>query len=97
NQMTNITRANGVSSAFTYDNDAQLLSITHAKGATIIDTESYGYDPAGNRGNHSTSLGQSLITAATANSFDKANELIQYGSTPYSYDVNGNLTQDGIA
>ena len=97
NQIAAINRLNGVSSSFTYDVDARLLSLTHAKGATLLDAESYMYDVIGNRVGHSTSIGESAITRPTANQFDNANELTLFGSTPNSYDANGNLVADGTA
>jgi RHS repeat-associated protein len=91
NQLAGLSRANGVSSNFVYDNAARLLSITHAKGA-VIDAESYGYDTVGNRSFHSTSMGQPLITPATASAaYDAANEQNQFGPMSNTFDANGNL------
>jgi RHS repeat-associated protein len=95
NQLVSTGRLNGVSTAYTYDADARLLALTHAKGSTVIDAEGYTYDLVGNRNSHSTSIGQSLITQPNTNQFNVANQLVQFGSIPDSYDSNGNLLQDG--
>jgi len=95
NQLSSIARLNGVSSVFNYDADARLLSLTHAKGATPIDAESYSYDAAGNRSSRSTNIGQPLITQPTSNQFNVANQLTLFGSVPNQYDANGNLVQEG--
>jgi YD repeat-containing protein len=95
NQLSNISRLNGVSSVFTYDPATELLAVAHTKGATAIDTESYSYDAAGNRIGHSTTTGQPLITQPTVNQYDVANRLIQFGPTVNTYDANGNLVQEG--
>ncbi len=97
NQIANINRLNGVSSSFNYDADANMLTLTHAKGASVIDAESYTYDAVGNRVSHNTTIGQSLVTQPTMNQFDNANELTLFGPTPNVYDANGNLVQDGTA
>jgi RHS repeat-associated protein len=97
NQIASINRLNGVTSSFTYDDDARVLSLAHAKGASLIDTENYTYDLVGNRASHSTTIGQSPGTQSTVNQFGNANELILFGSLPNSYDANGNLVQDGTA
>jgi RHS repeat-associated protein len=93
NEPSTINRINGVSSSFTYDPAARLLAITHAKGASVIDTESYVYDNVGNRASHSTSIGQSLATPAVATaSYDADNEQTLFGATPNSFDADGDST-----
>lgn len=72
-------------------------TITHAKGGATIDAESYGYDAVGNRLSHSSSFSQALVTPITTNQFDNANRLTLFGSVANSYDVNGNLAQEGNA
>ena len=96
-QIASISRLNGVSTGFNYDADARLLSLTHAKGPSVIDAENYGYDVVGNRVSHNTGIGQSLVTQPVANQFDNADELTVSGGAPNSYDANGNLVQDATA
>jgi YD repeat-containing protein len=68
-----------VSTSYGYDNTYQLLSATQA--ATT--TESYAYDPAGNR---LSSLG---VASYSTNS---SNELTSTSNASYTYDMNGNTT-----
>src|SRR5207245_9952800 len=44
-----MTRPNGVSSNYTYDNLSRLLSVLHQAGASTIDGATYTVDAAGNR------------------------------------------------
>jgi RHS repeat-associated protein len=97
NQLTGITRGNGVLSAYNYDQDGRLLSITHSKGAAILASDSYGYDAVGNRLSHAASIAQPLVTPATTNTFNAANQMTQFGSTANVFDPNGNLAKEGVA
>jgi RHS repeat-associated protein len=92
NNLSSINRLNGVSSTFAYDQVARLLSITHTKGASVIDAETYGYDHVGNRTTHGTNIGQSLITPAVPGAvYNADNEQVQFGSTANTFDANGIL------
>ena len=92
NNLSSIDRLNGISSTFAYDQLARLTSITHAKGASVIDAETYGYDQVGNRIGHGTTIGRSLITPAVPSAlYNSDNEQVQFGSTANVYDANGNL------
>jgi RHS repeat-associated protein len=96
NQLSTLNRLNGVTSAFTYDPAAKLLAITHARGPTMIDTESYQYDTVGNRTSHFTSTGQPLVTTAVSNAvYDADNEQNQFGTASSAFDANGDLTSTG--
>jgi RHS repeat-associated protein len=97
NQLSTISRGNGVSSTYSYDADARLLGIVHAAGATALASDNYGYDAVGNRLSHAASIGQSLVTPATTNAFNPANQLTQFGTTANTFDGNGNLAQAGAA
>jgi RHS repeat-associated protein len=95
NALSSITRMNGVISTFAYDPAGRLTSITHSQGSTVIDSETYGYDAVGNRNSHSTAISQALITPATINTYNAANQLTSFGSASNTYDANGNIAQDG--
>jgi len=71
----------GVTSNYTYDSIYELTQVTQGTSTT----ESYTYDPVGNR---LSSLGLSPY------SYNTSNELISTPSTGYSYDYNGNLTSE---
>jgi RHS repeat-associated protein len=71
----------GITSNYTYDPIYELTQV--AQGNTT--TESYSYDPVGNR---LSSLGLSPYN------YNTSNELTSTPSTSYSYDSNGNLTSE---
>ncbi|MGO9272426.1 MAG: RHS repeat-associated core domain-containing protein [Terriglobia bacterium] len=95
NLLASIARANGVGSQYSYDNAGRLLSIADSGGQGISNSQSYTYDPVGNRTVHSTNIAQPLITQAVGNTYDNANRLISStaasGTTTFTYDANGNL------
>ena len=68
-----------VTSNYTYDQIYELTQVTQAANTT----ESYSYDPVGNR---IASLGVSSYTT------NNANELTAMSTTSYTYDNNGNTT-----
>ncbi|HUB81307.1 MAG TPA: RHS repeat-associated core domain-containing protein [Bryobacteraceae bacterium] len=97
NQVSTARRANGVTTTYSYDADGRPLTIVHTNGALIVASGSYAYDPIGNRLSQATSVGQSLITSATTNAFNAANQMTKSGAAANSFDLNGNLTQQGNA
>ena len=90
NLPTTFSRTNGVTSAFTFDPKAEILSIVHARGSTPLNTQTYAYDASGSRTAASNDLAQSLIAQAAAATVDQANELLSNGQTTYTHDLNGN-------
>ena len=48
-RRTQMTRPNGVTTNYTYNNLSQLLSVLHQVGASTIDGATYTVDAAGNR------------------------------------------------
>ncbi len=48
-RRTSLTRPNGVSTSYTYDNLSRLLSVLHQAGGVTIDGAAYTVDNAGNR------------------------------------------------
>ncbi|MGB8540329.1 MAG: hypothetical protein WCD49_01715 [Candidatus Acidiferrales bacterium] len=73
-----------VTSSYTYDPLNELTQVTQATNTT----ESYSFDPVGNR---LTSLGVSPYSSNTSN------ELTSTPTASYSYDYNGNLTSKTIS
>ena len=95
NQVSALRRGNGVATAYSYDADGRPLTIVHANGALIVASGSYAYDPAGNRLSQTTTKGQSLVTPATTNTFNAANQLVGSGTAANGFDLNGNLVRQG--
>src|SRR5439155_1009767 len=48
NQLLSMGRFNGVASQYNYDALGRLLSLTHSRGATVLNSQSYSYDAIGN-------------------------------------------------
>jgi RHS repeat-associated protein len=78
NRLTRTPQPTGTASTYGYDNIYELLSVTQS-GST---TESYTYDPVGNR---LTNLG------SAAWSYNTSNELNSRPSYSYTYDFNGSV------
>ncbi len=94
NMPIGVSRSNGVNSTFSYDSTGQLLAIVHAKGATILDSQSYTYDLGGNRSAVGNDLSQSLTTLSSSRTSDAASELLTHRAITYTYDANGNRTSE---
>ncbi len=95
-RRTQLQRSNGVTTTYNYDPASRLLGITHAKGSTVLEQFTQGFDTADNK-NQVTQLIQSataLPPAVTA-AYNAANQQTQFTSATQSYDNNGNLTSDG--
>ena len=93
-EVTGITRANGVASQFTYDDAGRLTSLAHAKGVTLLYSQTYAYDTAGQRTASALSSAQPLITPTVANTYDAENHLLKNGPNTDTYDANGNLLSE---
>ena len=97
-RRTLLTLNNGVTSAYTYTKDNELLNLAHTwtgGEATYI----YGFDGNGRRTNLRISndifdpwLTMTPSLTLTSNNL---NQLTSIGGTPLGYDLNGNLLNDG--
>ncbi len=97
-QLTALTRSNKVTSTYDYDPVGRVLSLTHAKGATALNKQTYAYDAVGNRTSYETNIAQPLITQPVANSqYDDDNKLTSNSNKNFTYDDNGNLTSEGTS
>ena len=98
NQPLTLARSNGVSTTYTYDPLGRVSSLTHLAGTTVLNSQAYNYDVAGNRTDYSTDIAQSLTTLPRTNQYDDDNRLVssttQSGTTSYAYDNNGNLISE---
>jgi RHS repeat-associated protein len=83
NRTAKTDQATAVTSNYTYDAIYQLTQVTQGGNTT----ESYTYDPVGNR---LSSLGVSPYV------YNPANELTSTSSATYSYDYNGNTTSKTV-
>ena len=96
NRRTLLTLANGVTATYSYDAASELTGLTYKLGTTVLGNLTYSYDADGRR----TSIGGSyartgLPQAVASASYNADNQLTQWGSSNLTYDLNGNLTNDG--
>ena len=96
NRRSTLTYPNGIVATYGYDDANQLTSLAYTLSGTPIGDLTYTYDVAGNR----TAVGGSwartgLPPALTTATYDAANRLTAWSGTSFSYDMNGNLTNDG--
>lgn len=91
-QLRTLNRSNGVSSTYGYDDVGRVLSLEHANGATVLNSQTYEYDALGNRTNYTTNIAQPLITQPVMNSqYDNDNKLTSNSGKTFFYDDNGNV------
>ena len=75
-----MTRPNGVTTSYSYDNLSRLLQALHQSGSKLIESTEYAYEAAGNRlsRTESTSAGGSKIEQHVSSySYDAIYELTQ--------------------
>jgi hypothetical protein len=82
--------------AYTYDNDSHVTGMTRTLGQTQVGNLTYRYDADGHVIEKTGSLAATGIpSAVSGNTFNLANEMTSFNGTPLSYDLNGNLLNDG--
>jgi YD repeat-containing protein len=92
NRRTSVTLPNGVSVAYSFDNDSRVTGITHQFGGGTLGNLTYGYDSLGRRTQGRGSFARTgLPGAVSSTTYDAANELTNWNGTPISYDLNGNM------
>jgi RHS repeat-associated protein len=92
-----LTYPNGIVATYGYDNSNQLTSLTYTAGATTLGDLTYTYDAAGQRTAVGGSWARTGIPAALPSAtYDAANRITNWNGTSFSYDLNGNLTADGL-
>jgi RHS repeat-associated protein len=94
NQLLEQLRSNDVATNYVYDALGRVLSITHAKGPTTLNAQTYTYDAVGNRSNYATDIAQPLTTLPITAEHDEENRLLRIGTTTYAYDENGNRVSE---
>jgi RHS repeat-associated protein len=97
NRRTSLTLPNGVTVNYSYDSASQLTGINYTLGTNTLGNLTYSYDLAGRRTNMGGTFAQiGLPQALSGLQYDKANELVQWGTTTPVYDSNGNTLTDGV-
>jgi RHS repeat-associated protein len=90
NLLGTLSRSNGVSTSYTYDDLGRLLSRTHDHANVILGTQSYTYDPNGRRATNKADIAQPLTTQAAIANYDSANQISSFAGTTYTHDLMGN-------
>jgi len=96
NRRTSLTLPNGVLVEYGYDLASQLSSIDYKLGQTLLGNLTYEYDVSGNRTKVGGSFARTgLPQAIPSASHNAANHLTNWNGASLTYDLNGNLTNDG--
>ncbi len=96
-RRTALTLPNGVVTEYTYDATSQLVGLIYRKGTTTLGNLTYEYDSAGRRAKSGGSFGRiNLSGTMMSASYNEANQQNTFGSQPLTFDLNGNLTSDGL-
>lgn len=94
-RRTSLTLPNGIIVSYSYDAASELTGISYQQGATVIGNLIYGYDADGRRISMDGSLAKTGLPMAISATYNAANQLVQWGTSPLTYDANGNLLGDG--
>lgn len=96
-RRTSVTLPNGVSTEYSYDAASRLTSLTYKQGLNVLGNLTYDYDSNNRRTGVAGSLARTVfpqpLAAATYNA---TNQQITFGGETLNYDLNGNLTSDGL-
>lgn len=96
-RRSTFTLPNGIVATYGYDTSSRLASLSYDKSGTHVGDLSYVYDTIGRR----TSMGGTLArvnlpTALSSATYNANNQLTNWNGTALSYDLNGNMSNDGI-
>jgi RHS repeat-associated protein len=95
-RRSSITLPNGVVGDYGYDVGSNLTSLTYRQGVNVIGNLTYEYNALRARTKVGGSLARTISTPALPlGTYNAANQLVQRGTTTYTYDNNGNLLNDG--
>src|SRR5882762_46232 len=96
NRRQTITLSNGIVLTYGYDNASRLTSMSYQLGTNTLGILTYTLDAGGRRIQLGGSLARSgFPQAVTSAQYDVNNELTQWNGTNVSYDLNGNIQNDG--
>jgi RHS repeat-associated protein len=97
NRRTSLTLPNGISTEYAYDAASRLTSLSYMLGPVTLGTLTYAYDGAGNRTVLAGTWARTgLPSTMTSAIYDAANRQVAFENAVLTYDLNGNLTSDGI-
>ncbi len=88
------TAGNGSGSTFNYDHANKIKDLVVGTSNSILLSERYEYDQAGNRTSVKV-VENGKETKSIAATFNEGNQLVKFGNESLTYDANGNRTSDG--
>jgi RHS repeat-associated protein len=92
-----MTLPNQIVALYGYDSASRLTSISYSKGGSSLGDLTYQYDAAGQITGIGGSLARTSVPDAVASaSYNSANHQTSFSGSTLSYDLNGNLTSDGV-
>jgi len=95
-RRSTLTLPNGLTTSYTYDADHRVTRLAWAAAGTAVGDLTYTYDAAGRRTALDGSFARTGIPPAQPPAtYDLANRILTWNGTPFTYDLNGNLTSDG--
>ncbi|MFM0045469.1 RHS repeat-associated core domain-containing protein [Paraburkholderia sediminicola] len=97
-RLAQATLANGVTATYTWDAASQLTGITYKRSdGSVLGDLTYGYDLAGRRTKMGGSLAKVDLPQPVSDAqYNGANQLTRWAGKTFTYDLNGNLTGDGL-
>lgn len=95
-RRTVLTLPNGMTIESAYDAASQVTGLTYKLGANTLGSLTYTYDVAGIRATVGGTWARTGLPAAVASAtYNAANQIATWEGVSFSYDNNGNLTNDG--
>jgi RHS repeat-associated protein len=95
-RRTSLTMPNGMTTVYGYDAASHLTSLTYKRNTVVLGNLTYEYDGAGRRtktgGSYARAVAPQSLSSATYNA---ANQQTDFNGQSLTYDLNGNLTNDG--
>lgn len=96
NRLSALSLPDNVTLDYTYDKKSQVTSIVYKKNGSVLGDLTYSYDGSGRRTTIGGSFGRMGFPAAVgSHTYNAANQMTQRGAATLTYDLNGNLTNDG--
>jgi len=98
-RLNHTTLANGITAAYTWDAASQLIGIGYRRAdGSVLGDLTYGYDLAGRRTKAGGSFAKVNLPKAVSDAqYNAANQLVHWAGKTITYDLNGNLTDDGAS
>jgi RHS repeat-associated protein len=96
-RRTHMSLPNGVSTDYQYDGASQVTALVYRNATGVLGDLSYQYDAVGNRTGVGGAFARTLLpNPLVSANYNAANRQLTFDSQPLTYDLNGNLTNDGV-